>query len=339
MTDQNRQSWIAGAGALFGVLVIAALFWFSGEDVPEASAPATATPLDAETDAGVLETIRPAFDLVRISRGGTGVIAGQMSPGATVELYANGSLIASEVADQNGEWVMILNEPLNAGSVELNLKARLDENNDPVEAADVVVVSVPEREVERFVERADNGVVAVLTPRDGEGGSRILQRPGGQAFSEVGDSLRVETLDYGNGTTYVAGVALPRVEVRLYLDGAFKGASKADDDGRWAVTLAEDLASGAHTIRLDQTLSGDDVELRVEQPFVTGQPFDPSEAASGILVQPGNTLWHIARRLYGSGVRYTVIFRENSEQIVDPDKIYPGQLFRIPNARETAVSR
>jgi len=42
-------------------------------------------------------------------------------------------------------------------------------------------------------------------------------------------------------------------------------------------------------------------------------------------------LWQIARQLYGSGVRYTLIFRENSEQIRDPDLIYPGQIFKLPN--------
>ena len=46
---------------------------------------------------------------------------------------------------------------------------------------------------------------------------------------------------------------------------------------------------------------------------------------------PGNTLWQIARQLYGTGVRYTLIFRENSEQIQDPDLIYPGQMFRLPD--------
>ena len=49
-----------------------------------------------------------------------------------------------------------------------------------------------------------------------------------------------------------------------------------------------------------------------------------------ILVQPGNSLWRIARRLYGDGFGYTEIYSANRERIADPDLIYPGQVFEIP---------
>ena len=47
-------------------------------------------------------------------------------------------------------------------------------------------------------------------------------------------------------------------------------------------------------------------------------------------VQPGNNLWTLARTHYGSGVLYTQIFTANREQIRDPDLIYPGQIFALP---------
>ena len=37
-----------------------------------------------------------------------------------------------------------------------------------------------------------------------------------------------------------------------------------------------------------------------------------------VVVQPGHSLWRIARRVYGSGVRYTVIYQANRDQIRDP---------------------
>ena len=49
-----------------------------------------------------------------------------------------------------------------------------------------------------------------------------------------------------------------------------------------------------------------------------------------VVVQPGNSLWRISRRLYGRGVLYTVIYEANKEQIADPDLIYPGQVFKTP---------
>ena len=50
-----------------------------------------------------------------------------------------------------------------------------------------------------------------------------------------------------------------------------------------------------------------------------------------VIVQPGNSLWRIARRLYGQGIRYTMIFVANQDQIRDPALIYPGQIFIVPN--------
>lgn len=45
----------------------------------------------------------------------------------------------------------------------------------------------------------------------------------------------------------------------------------------------------------------------------------------------GDNLWRISRNLYGEGLRYTVIFSANQDQIRDPDLIYPGQVFVTPN--------
>jgi len=311
-------------------LGIAIFFAFSNE---------TESPLDEDKQAVELEAdvpaddaTVPAFDLVRISRGGTGVIAGRMAAGADVELYANGVKIAQVVANEDGEWVIILDQPLEAGSIELNLKAVDRKTQQQSEAKQVVVVSVPARDTDRFIEREQNGVVAVLTPKEGNGPSTVLQKPGVAAFAEVGDSLSVDTVDYGAGnSSIVTGRSLPRVEVRLYLDGQFESSVRADDNGRWSIALAEQpLTDGDHTIRVDQTVGDGQVQLRVEQPFVTGEAIDQSLAEGGVFVRPGNTLWQIARQLYGSGVRYTLIFGENSEQITDPDLIYPGQVFKLP---------
>lgn len=303
--------------------------FFNGSDNPPDQVEQSA---GIETVAPVADALVPEFDLIRISRGGTGVIAGRMAAGADVELYANGIKIAEVVANEDGEWVIILDQPLNAGSVELNLKAVDRKTKQLSEATDVVVVSVPERDTDSFIERNQNGVVAVLTPKEGKGPSTVLQKPGVAAYAEVGDSLSVDTVDYGAGNgSIVTGRSLPRVEVRLYLDGQYVNGVRADDNGRWTIALSDaPLTDGEHMIRVDQTVGDGQVQLRVEQPFVTGQPLDQSLAEGGVFVRPGNTLWQIARQLYGSGVRYTLIFGENSEQITDPDLIYPGQVFKLP---------
>nr|WP_272911570.1 LysM peptidoglycan-binding domain-containing protein [Loktanella sp. M215] len=48
-------------------------------------------------------------------------------------------------------------------------------------------------------------------------------------------------------------------------------------------------------------------------------------------VQPGSTLWAIARDNLGDGMLYVSVFNANADQIRDPDLIYPGQVFVIPD--------
>jgi nucleoid-associated protein YgaU len=45
----------------------------------------------------------------------------------------------------------------------------------------------------------------------------------------------------------------------------------------------------------------------------------------------------LARERYGSGVMYTQIFTANREQIRNPDLIYPGQIFNVPDSAAASV--
>ena len=47
-------------------------------------------------------------------------------------------------------------------------------------------------------------------------------------------------------------------------------------------------------------------------------------------VQPGDTLSKISKEFYGNAMKYMVIFEANTPMLKDPNKIYPGQVLRIP---------
>jgi hypothetical protein len=272
----------------------------------------------------------PGFDVVRISKYGSGVIAGFAIPNSLVEFYVNDQQVDDVRADHNGDWVMILEEPLTPGSAELSLVA-ISPTGERYASRDIVIISIPERAILEENEPDVNGVMAVLTPRDGAGPSRILQLPGSDLVGDIGDSLNLDSLDYNEiGHALISGRALPRAHVVVYLDNEFIGSVKADDEGRWTIAPQTIVSQGAHVLRIDQIIGDGEVELRIEQPFETGFPIDMSKRTGRVMVQPGNSLWHIARRIYGSGVRYSLIFQENAEQIANPDLIYPGQLFDLP---------
>ncbi|WP_240790460.1 LysM peptidoglycan-binding domain-containing protein [Rhodobacter sp. SY28-1] len=51
-----------------------------------------------------------------------------------------------------------------------------------------------------------------------------------------------------------------------------------------------------------------------------------------VTVQPGFTLWGIAQERYGDGVLYVQVFEANRDKIKNPDLIYPGQVFSVPES-------
>ena len=65
------------------------------------------------------------------------------------------------------------------------------------------------------------------------------------------------------------------------------------------------------------------------QPEAAPQPTAALPALT-VTVQPGFTLWRIARENFGHGIMYVQVFEANRDKIRDPDLIYPGQVFTIP---------
>ncbi|MET2827624.1 LysM peptidoglycan-binding domain-containing protein [Mesorhizobium shangrilense] len=49
-----------------------------------------------------------------------------------------------------------------------------------------------------------------------------------------------------------------------------------------------------------------------------------------VIIRRNDTLWRISRRVYGHGVRYSTIYLANQDQIRDPNRIWPGQVFKVP---------
>lgn len=57
---------------------------------------------------------------------------------------------------------------------------------------------------------------------------------------------------------------------------------------------------------------------------------DPKPEATMYTVKSGDSLSKIAKQHYGDAMKYTVIFEANKPMLKDPNKIYPGQVLRIP---------
>jgi nucleoid-associated protein YgaU len=119
-------------------------------------------------------------------------------------------------------------------------------------------------------------------------------------------------------------------DIYLYLDNDFIGQTRSDNDGGWQLRPSRQIAPGLYTLRVDQVDQAGKVMARISLPLARAEPLADLPSEPFVVVQPGNSLWRLARRTYGSGVSYTIIYEANREQIQDADLIYPGQIFALP---------
>jgi hypothetical protein len=90
-----------------------------------------------------------------------------------------------------------------------------------------------------------------------------------------------------------------------------------------AAYTAADAAADAPSIAPPSPLPQQPAEQPAELPPAQTAPIT-------VTVQPGLTLWAIAREQFGDGVLYVQVFEANKDRIRDPDLIYPGQVFTLP---------
>ncbi|MBV1797400.1 LysM peptidoglycan-binding domain-containing protein [Siccirubricoccus sp. G192] len=292
----------------------------------------------------------PRFDVARVGARGMVVTAGRAAPGAEVMLLEAGRELGRARADARGEWVILPGGPLPSGARELALAAR-SPGGEAVPGQETVLLVVPEAPVAMARalpqplaggEAGTPGPLAVLLPQAGATGAapRILQ--GGAAAAEPGTAqprqrLGLDVVDYDDaGAMRFAGSAVPGATVRLYVGQRHAGDAVADAAGRWQLTPAGQPTPGRHTLRVDQLAASGTVAARIEVPFQRDQMAGDLVQDGRLIVQPGQNLWWIARRVYGRGLRYTVIYQANREQIRDPRLIYPGQVFAVPEAQAPA---
>lgn len=183
---------------------------------------------------------------------------------------------------------------------------------------------------------APTGPLAVLIPGRSEAAApRLLQVPEPAPPTGTAPRLGIDSVEYDqSGSMRFAGGATPGARLRLYVDDQHIGEAVADALGRWVFQPESQPSIGRHRLRVDQLSPTDGrVLARAEVPFQREELPAEAFAEQRIVVQPGNNLWRIARASYGRGIRFTVIYQANKEQIADPNKIYPGQVFTLPIAQ------
>jgi len=97
-----------------------------------------------------------------------------------------------------------------------------------------------------------------------------------------------------------------------------------DDDAATVSGMAHDQATKEKVVLVignSEGIATVDDQMTVE---------NPEPEAQFHTVVSGDTLGKIAKNYYGNAMKYPVIFEANKPMLTDPDKIYPGQVLRIP---------
>jgi nucleoid-associated protein YgaU len=318
-------------GSVTAVLLLAATsaLVFRGGLMPRSAPPPAAAVAQGEPTAAPTqkpEPVPPSFDVVKISPSGTAVIAGRAEPGARVVVRDGDKAIGEVTADRRGEWVLIPDQPIGPGNRVLSAEATNGAGGAAIKSEETVALSInPTAPAERAGETA----LAVVLPGDSGRPARVLQRPEGVSPGKP-TTLSMDAAEYDkDGRAVLSGHAAPGATVQIYLGNEPLATVTADAAGAWSAVSPRAVPPQGGELRLDQLDADGRVLQRLALPLARATPVEPA-AGQSYVVQRGNSLWQIARRVYGAGTRYVIIYSANPDQIRDPNRIYPGQVFKLP---------
>ena len=266
---------------------------------------------DKTSEVDDLDESNPKFDLVRVEEDGSAIIAGSAKPNSEVRLLVDGKELEVVEADGSGTFAILTTIPTGEKPLELQLE---DANDNSMKSKDTVLV-IPNKETENKIPKI------VIAETSGE----IIVQDQNEAAPQI-QSLSLDTINYtASGDVVLAGRAASEQTVRIYVDNEPVVLGEVNN-GKWNFEIPN-IEEGIYTLRVDALNEEGEVVDRVESPF---QRVILEMENGQATIQPGFTLWKLAELKYGFGMRYVQIFEANRDSIKDPDLIYPGQVFQIP---------
>ena len=230
-------------------------------------------------------------------------VAGRSEAGSTVRVYANDILLGQAVASDGGRFLIEAERELPVG--DYIVRADMLKTG----TADVVArAAVP-------FEREPGEKVAAIAPQEvTASGGEAVQKAEADAAEEMSEpSADVASSDTAaSAPTQVAS-----------LEGKADSAEGVAAAGEGTMSASAPVAAS-----LESNGNGNDSGTVIGN----GATAPKLENVGGaVIIRRGDTLWRLSRRVYGRGVRYTTIYLANQEQISDPDRIWPGQVFSVPS--------
>lgn len=295
------------------------------EPEPEPEPVAEAAPEPAETAAVSIDTIS-------YTASGAVQLGGRGQPGGFVRLYLDNAPLQTVLIPDGGQWFTTLKEVPpglyvlradqldDAGKVtgrfETPFKRETLETLAAAAESPRVTGTEPEATPAAEAEAAPEGAVAVADAA--EAGVRPAQET---TPAETAPAEPVEVAEPPPEAEAAPGEAEPAevAEAPAEPDAAPEPETAGADPVQPAEAPPEPKPA-------PETVA-------VSEPEPAPEPAAPvpPPAPVTVTVQPGHTLWAIARGELGEGILYVQVYEANRDAIRDPDLIYPGQVFTIPS--------
>jgi len=242
-------------------------------------------------ETGKPKIVPPSFDIVRAEPDGSLVIAGKAPAGSIVEIITGSKTLGQTKATPEGEFAVVLDNPLAPGDYQIVLRAT-DENNLVAMSPETAVVSIPDKkdgQVLALVEQPGqpSKLITVPEPKPAEPPQATTvptapepakpeqpqvavakPEPAPAKPSAKADTIAVKAIEIEGNKVFVAGIATPDKLVRVYANELMLGETKASPSGEFLVETIRELAVGDYIVRADLIApNGTDVLARAQVPF------------------------------------------------------------------------
>jgi len=297
------------------------------EPAPEVTAAPAAEPVPAELPEQPTET-PPTIDAIEIENDRT-FFAGAGPEGGIVRLYVDDEFVA-DATIESGRWLIEAGPVLDAPSQRVRVDLLGQDSADVVARAEVdFVVDVPAVEEPLAVAEAPAAVASEATapaeaPAEPASGQPASTQP---AAPDSAVAPEPPAAPAEAPATASSPTAEPGEEPVSSVTEQVPDAEPAPVE-----PVPETVAEPAAVPEAAPAPAAEPEEPAVPTMVAVslGDPEAQRFASGKAIIRRGDNLWTIARRVYGEGLKYTTIYQANTGQIRDPDRIYPGQVFDLP---------
>ncbi len=244
-------------------------------------------------------TVALRLDVVDYDENGDIFFTGKAAPGTILRLYVDNQYVGDARAGQDGAWTFHGRHRVAAGVHRLRVD-RIRADGRVIERIELPFMRMPREEVQAMRGKAGEGAQKPAAGTEKAPEKTKVAAAQGRAQGHLADR------NAAPGRT-AAGADTPPA-----------GGGEETAAGRMEATQAAAAAGEMASPQDSRLRKGEAARLHVGK----------------VVIQPGDNLWNIARAIYGRGIRYTVIYEANRDQIRDPDLIYPGQVFTTPRLGE-----